>query len=100
LFDDAHVGEQAIRGQYTLRLRRAQHTELYRTVLDAVEATLDAANASRLRHEISEQGTSSFLCPPSTGSKIANILNGMAQKVEAANDQNIGFPYYRRRIDG
>lgn len=94
LFDDAHVGEQTIRGQYTVHISNAKHSSLYRELIQAIRTTLSDDNVSRLSYAISEAGLpGGFLCPPATGSAIAGTLEALFARVKALDDPQLLFPF-------
>lgn len=94
LFDDAHVGEQTIRSQYTVDINSRKHSSLYSEFLQAIRSTLSDDNVSRLAYAISELGLpGGFLCPPATGANLSQFLDGMFSRVKAIEDASLFFPY-------
>jgi hypothetical protein len=94
LFDDAHVGEQTIRSQYTVQISSSKHSSIYSEVVQAIRSTLTDDNVGRLGYAISELGLpGGFLCPPATGAAIAGLLDGLFPRVSALNDSTLFFPY-------
>lgn len=52
IFDDAHVAQSAIRGQYTVSITRAAHQEFYNKIIAVFQSYIDAVQKSTVLEEV------------------------------------------------
>lgn len=94
LFDDAHVGEPTIRGQFTLRLTRRRHRDIHSPVAEAILGILSEADRRKVSFIFESQGTNaSFLCPPEVGGKLSDVLLALTRNFEADGYADVLFPF-------
>ena len=93
VFDDAHVGEPIIRSQYTLTINKTKHPDIHEPLLSLIVSLLSVSDRQQLRFVIEGQGHGTFLCPPSTGAKLGELLAQLHTKFQADGRAEIGFPY-------
>jgi hypothetical protein len=92
LFDDAHVGEPIIRGQYTLVLRKDKYPQIRSAILEIIERNLTANDRQRLRLVLNATASGdAYLCPPETGALLTELLTSLSDKF--ADDPQTYFPY-------
>lgn len=91
VLDDAHVAEGIIRDQFTLRINKADHSELYRNLVQAlIEDELDASWKAKLSQVVA--GASSFqtlIASPLFGLRAHERLNALFMPHLKSTDRSI-----------
>lgn len=94
LFDDAHVGEPTIRGQFTLSIEKKRHNALFATLIEVIDKNLSATDRQQLRLVLNIHGQSdSFLCPPETGAALNELLGSLSAQFNGDGLAHLHFPY-------
>lgn len=94
LFDDAHVGEPIIRGQFTLNIDRKKHSAIFSSLIPVIEAHLSPTDRQSLRLVLDIHGPAdTFLCPPDTGRALNETLAALNAQFNGDGLASIFFPY-------